>query len=54
MQLPMPTREGQDDAEIRQPTGMITNESVPFQAIKVIVSEVPVRPAVAEKVPRDD
>src|SRR5947208_16467571 len=45
---------GQDDAEIRQPAGVITNEPVAVQSVEVIVSEVPVRPAVPEKVPRDD
>src|SRR5439155_23648344 len=45
---------GQDDAEIRQPAGVITNEPVSVQSVEVIVSEVPVRPAVPEKVPRDD
>lgn len=54
MQLAMPAREGQDDAELREPAGVITSESVPVQPIEVIVSEVQVRPAVAEKVPRDD
>lgn len=31
---------GQDDAEIRQPAGVITNEPVSVQPIEVVVSEV--------------
>jgi hypothetical protein len=51
--LPTPGMERQDDAQVRQPAGVVMNELVSVQPVEVLVSDVPVPLAVAEHVPGD-